>query len=83
MCSDIYKNECDQSCNKNALLAYVRSKNGIALSVAGTGIAATLLTGARTFHSRFNCPTDINGIDCTVEYFGIGPNTGLAALLKH
>eukprot|EP01083_Nonionella_stella_P040241 109334_1 len=66
----------------NALLAYVRSTKHIALSVAGTGIASTLLMGGRTFHSRFKCRNDINHIDCRHEYLDIGKGTGLAKLLK-
>ncbi|GBG92165.1 hypothetical protein CBR_g54517 [Chara braunii] len=32
------------------------SRSGIALTVASSGIAATLLTGGRTFHFRFHAP---------------------------
>jgi ATP-dependent DNA helicase PIF1 len=40
----------------NTLLAKVRSEGGIALAVAYSGIAATLLENGRTFHSRFKAP---------------------------
>ena len=40
----------------NALLAAVRAQGQIALAVAYSGIAATLLAGGRTFHSRFKAP---------------------------
>jgi hypothetical protein len=40
----------------NAILALIRAEGRIALSVASSGIAATLLVGGRTFHSRFNAP---------------------------
>ena len=32
----------------------------VALAVASSGIAATLLQGGRTFHSRFKAPIDIS-----------------------
>ena len=38
------------------LLSYVRSRNQIALPVASSGIAALLLPGGRTAHSRFKIP---------------------------
>ena len=40
----------------NTLLAVVRSQNLVALAVAFSGIAATLLDNGRTFHSRFKAP---------------------------
>jgi hypothetical protein len=46
----------------SCLLAGVRSQpNGIALSVASSGIAALLLPGGRTAHSRFKIP--VQGLD--------------------
>jgi hypothetical protein len=44
----------------NTLLAYVRSKGDIALAVASSGIAALLLDGGRTAHSRFKIPLVVN-----------------------
>ncbi|KAL3831157.1 hypothetical protein ACJIZ3_019959 [Penstemon smallii] len=41
-----------------ALLAYVRCKGNIALPVASSGVAASLLPGGRTAHSRFKLPFD-------------------------
>ncbi|GBN58705.1 hypothetical protein AVEN_44592-1 [Araneus ventricosus] len=41
------------------LLAEIRSKNGIALAVASSGIAATLLDGGRTAHSAFKLALNI------------------------
>ena len=47
------------------LLALVRSRPpelgglGVALAVASSGIAATLLTGGRTAHNRFKIPLDM------------------------
>ena len=40
----------------NAVLSAVRSERRVALAVAYSGIAATLLEGGRTFHSRFKAP---------------------------
>ena len=40
----------------NTLLAAVRAQNLVALAVAFSGIAATLLNNGRTFHSRFKAP---------------------------
>jgi len=40
----------------NVVLAYVRQKGDIALAVAGSGIAATLLKLGRTAHSRLKLP---------------------------
>jgi ATP-dependent exoDNAse (exonuclease V) alpha subunit len=41
------------------ILAKIRSNNGIALAVASSGIAATLLDGGRTAHSAFKLPLNI------------------------
>ncbi|CAF4851971.1 unnamed protein product [Pieris macdunnoughi] len=41
------------------ILAEIRSNNGIALAVASSGIAATLLDGGRTAHSVFKLPLNI------------------------
>ncbi|KAG2217961.1 hypothetical protein INT45_001395, partial [Circinella minor] len=43
-----------------ALLSHVCSQNQIALPVASSGIAATLLPGGRTAHSRFKIPLNAN-----------------------
>ena len=40
----------------NTILTAVRSERRVALAVAFSGIAATLLDGGRTFHSRFRAP---------------------------
>ena len=44
----------------NTLLAQVRSQSQIALRLASSGIAALLLSGGRTVHSRLKVPIDIN-----------------------
>jgi len=41
------------------ILAEIRSNNGIALAVALSGIAATLLDGGSTAHSAFKLPLNI------------------------
>ena len=43
-----------------ALLAAVRSKGCIALATASCGVAASILPGGRTAHSRFKIPLDMN-----------------------
>nr|XP_027071811.1 ATP-dependent DNA helicase PIF1-like [Coffea arabica] len=43
-----------------ALLAEVRSKGYIALATASCGVAAAILLGGRTAHSRFKIPLDMN-----------------------
>ncbi|KAL0291749.1 UNVERIFIED_CONTAM: hypothetical protein Scaly_2621600 [Sesamum calycinum] len=53
-----------------ALLADVRSKGYIALAVATSGVAAALLPGGRTTHSRFKIPIDIDGkTKCEMKHF--------------
>ena len=42
----------------NTVLATIRSRSEIALATASSGIAATLLSGGRTLHSRFRVPLD-------------------------
>ncbi len=60
------------------ILARVRSQRKIALAVAGSGIAALLLDGGRTAHSRFRIP-----VNCEVESACfIRTNSALAELLR-
>lgn len=60
------------------LAASVRSRGEIVINVASSGIAALLLTGGRTTHSRFSIP-----INLTEESFcSIAPDSDLAALLN-
>eukprot|EP01084_Bolivina_argentea_P226472 382559_1 len=65
--STAYSFDC-KSYVANTLLSYVRGKGNIAISTATTGIAATILDGARTFHSRFNCSRDISVLSYLVNY---------------
>ncbi|XP_030762665.1 ATP-dependent DNA helicase RRM3-like [Sitophilus oryzae] len=47
----------------NLLLAKVRSNRGIALAVASSGIAATLLQGGKTAHAAFKLPLNLTNIE--------------------
>ncbi len=52
----------------NVLLSEIRSKNQVALAVASSGIAALLLPGGRTAHSRFKIPFVLElGCTCRIE----------------
>lgn len=62
----------------NALLNAVRAQGKIALAVASSGIAALLLPGGRTPHSRFRIPLDIQEHSlCAIK-----KNTHLAQLIQ-
>ncbi|KAL5575724.1 hypothetical protein UlMin_017423 [Ulmus minor] len=62
----------------HALLATVRSKKLIALATASSGVAAALMPGDRTTHSRFKLPLDIEEkATCSVS-----KQSGLAKLLQ-
>ncbi|KAL6143230.1 hypothetical protein ACLB2K_053925 [Fragaria x ananassa] len=52
-----------------ALLAKLRSMNHIVLATASSGIAATILPGGRTAHSRFKIPLDVKDPTsmCSIE----------------
>ena len=62
----------------NTLLNSIRSQGKIALAVASSGIAALLLPGGRTPHSRFRIPLDIHEHSvCAIK-----KNTQLAELIQ-
>lgn len=61
-----------------AILAKVRGNGHIALAVASSGIAALLLTGGRTAHSRFKIPLNLS-TDCTCS---ISVRSQMAELIK-
>lgn len=62
----------------NALLNNIRSRGKIALAVASSGIAALLLPGGRTPHSRFRIPIDIQEYSmCAIK-----KNTHVAELIE-
>ncbi|XP_027098832.2 uncharacterized protein [Coffea arabica] len=44
-----------------SILATLRSQGYIAIAVASSGVAASILPGGRTAHSRFKIPLDISG----------------------
>jgi hypothetical protein len=47
-----------------AIVAWLRARQKIVLAVASSGVAALLLPGGRTAHSRFKIPCDLD--DCSV-----------------
>ena len=44
----------------NLLLATIRSRRNVAIAVASSGIAATLIDGGKTAHSAFRLPLNLN-----------------------
>ena len=64
----------------NLLLAKVREKKEIALAVASSGIAATLLTGGRTAHSAFKLQLNLASTEITMS--NILRNSGKAKVLR-
>ena len=63
----------------NILLSYVRNQGKVALAVASTGLAATLLEGGTTAYSRFNIPLKIySNSTCNIS-----KKSHLAELLCH
>ncbi|XP_073042457.1 uncharacterized protein [Primulina eburnea] len=61
-----------------ALLATVRKRNLIALATATSGVAASILPGGRTAHSRFKIPIDVH----EKSFCSISKQSGLAELLR-
>ncbi|VDI22620.1 Hypothetical predicted protein [Mytilus galloprovincialis] len=61
----------------NTILARIRSKGEIAQAVASSGIAAELLNGGRTAHSRFKIPISIS----ETSTCNISRNSALANLI--
>jgi len=64
----------------NLILAEIQSKNDIALAVALSGIASTLLDGGRTAHSALKLPLNVN--HTKTPTCNIGKNSGMAVVLK-
>ncbi|RCN45090.1 hypothetical protein ANCCAN_08900 [Ancylostoma caninum] len=64
----------------NLLLAEVRKQNEIAVAVASSGIAATLLDGGRTAHSALQLPLDLARSETPV--CNISKGSGKAQMLK-
>ncbi|XP_073024169.1 uncharacterized protein [Primulina eburnea] len=61
-----------------ALLAEVRKNKMIALATATSGVAASILPGGRTAHSRFKIPIDLH----EESYCTIAKQSALAELLR-
>ncbi|GFV21139.1 ATP-dependent DNA helicase [Trichonephila clavipes] len=64
----------------NLLLAFVRKEKDMAVAVASSGIAATLLAGGRTAHSAFKLPLDLARSDSAT--CNISKGTGQGHVLK-
>lgn len=64
----------------NLILAEVRKIGNIALAVASSGIAATLLAGGRTAHSALKLPLNLSATDAPI--CNIRKNSGQAKILK-
>ncbi|XP_012841137.1 PREDICTED: uncharacterized protein LOC105961450 [Erythranthe guttata] len=61
-----------------ALLAHLRSRKKIAIATATSGVAAAIMPGGRTAHSRFKIPIDANeSSDCNIS-----KQSGVANLLR-
>ncbi|RZF47833.1 hypothetical protein LSTR_LSTR012848 [Laodelphax striatellus] len=64
----------------NLILAKIQEKGEIALAVASSGIAATLLSGGRTAHSAFKLPLNMTLVDRPTCH--IPRQSGTAKLLQ-
>ena len=62
------------------LLAKIRATNHVALAVASSGIAATMLTGGRTAHSTFKLPLNVHPSE--VGTCGITLESDMAEVLR-
>ena len=62
------------------ILAKIRSQQKIALAIASSGIAATLLDGGRTAHSAFKLPLDVHNKPNAM--CNIKKRSGMAAVLQ-
>ncbi|XP_077222124.1 uncharacterized protein LOC143855967 [Tasmannia lanceolata] len=60
-----------------ALLAKIRASNSIAIATATSGVAASIIPGGRTAHSRFKIPIDVK----ITTVCGIPKQCGTAKLL--
>ena len=64
----------------NLILAKIRQQSKIAIAVASSGIAATLLEGGRTAHSAFKLPLNLS--HCENPLCNISKGTGQANILQ-
>lgn len=64
----------------NLILAAIREKRDIALAIASSGIAATLLDGGRTAHSALKLPLNLSHMENAT--CNITRNSGMGKVLK-
>lgn len=69
---------CGKTYLWRTLISKLRSQGDIVLSVASSGIAATLLPGGRTAHSRFKIPIVLDEFSLC----SIGHNSDIVELIK-
>ncbi|GFX88198.1 ATP-dependent DNA helicase [Trichonephila clavipes] len=62
------------------ILATIRSQNNIALAIASSGIAATLLDGGRTTHSALKLPLNLKNTEAPT--CNISKNSGMGKVLQ-
>ncbi|GFW35042.1 ATP-dependent DNA helicase [Trichonephila clavipes] len=62
------------------ILATIRSQNNIALAIASSGIAATLLDGGRTTHSALKLPLNLQNTEAPT--CNISKNSGMGKVLQ-
>ncbi|XP_043474431.1 uncharacterized protein LOC122506366 [Leptopilina heterotoma] len=65
----------------NLILSKIRSERKIALAVASSGIAATLLPGGRTAHSMFKIPINIEQSDTPVCF--LSKNSPMSDVIRN
>lgn len=70
---------CGKTYLWRTIIARLRSERRIILPVASSGIAAVLLPGGRTAHSRIRIPLDIDDQSSC----GIKMGTDISELLQH
>ena len=74
----IFIKGCGKTFLYNTLLAKIRSEGKIAIAVATSGIAATLLDGGMTAHSMFSIPLNIHSKStCSINI-----NSDLAEMIR-
>lgn len=64
----------------NLILAAIRARQGIALAIASSGVASTLLDGGRTAHSALKLP--LNLAQAEFPTCNIKKNTGMGRVLQ-
>lgn len=69
---------CGKTYLWRTIISKLRSEGKIVLPVASSGIAATLLPGGRTAHSRFKIPVNLD----EYSFCNIGQNSDIAHLIR-